>query len=86
MPTLDNVLRDAAEDAGRRVLEKTYDYWSEQEFPVCYEDMFVGVAIEVEIVLLEKKERYLHLGIGISSMQDSASSRRPVCTSVIVRR
>lgn len=63
---------------------KSYDHWLAQDFPIAYETVFEGEAVQVEMNLLESKLDYLH--VAISADDGGFSAWVPVHRDTIIRR
>ncbi len=80
-------LKDIAENIGEEMEGKGYDYWysQDQAVPHTFIKEIEKQNIQVEVMELERNDKYIHLGIAVSN--DSCFSQIfPPGTSVIVYR
>lgn len=72
-----------AEKIAKEAEDRGYEYWLKQVYPVYWEDTFHGCDIQVEIVLHEKNDRYIQLGVAVD---DIYQAKNPVAYSAVVHR
>ncbi len=62
-----------------------YDHWHREDFPIVYEQCINGETVNVELELLENKDEYLHIGVGVDDGK-FFNSLVPVTSSFIIYR
>jgi hypothetical protein len=78
-------LKQLASVLANQVIEKPFEYWAGQDYPITWEQEHEGCVVQVEIERLELTDDFIHLTIGVDNGA-WPSAFVPASADVIVTR
>jgi hypothetical protein len=78
-------LKELAAALAEQANEKPFSYWAQQDYPITWEQMHEGCAVQVEIVRLEWNNDMIHLSVAVDD-GTWPSAFVPASADVIITR